>query len=313
MKPYNNDVAVLLIFFTRHEPFEKVFEQVKLARPSKLFLYQDGPRVGRDDDVDNIMKCRAIAEDIDWDCEIHKFYQEKNVGCDPSEYIAQKWMFENVDRGIILEDDDLPTQSFFRYCKELLDKYYHDTRIAYISGTNLLGVYDNGTEDDYFFSSAGSIWGWASWRRTIDLWDEKLSFLEHQPTLKLLEEVMGKKNFNFKLPTWNWHKNSKKQYYESILGSSVWLNSQLIIVPRKNMISNIGVVPDSTHAAASLNKLPKKTRRVFFSETFDIGEVIKHPRYVIKDNSFYKKVYKLLGSTKKRYYKNKIKQILGIK
>ena len=36
------DVPVLLIFFNRPETFEKVFEQVKLARQSKLFLYQDG-------------------------------------------------------------------------------------------------------------------------------------------------------------------------------------------------------------------------------------------------------------------------------
>ena len=41
---YKIDIAVLLIFFCRDDKFSKVFEQVKKARPSKLYLYQDGPR-----------------------------------------------------------------------------------------------------------------------------------------------------------------------------------------------------------------------------------------------------------------------------
>ena len=94
MKPYKIDIAVLLLFFARPDHFEKVFKEVKKARPSKLYLYQDGPREGRPDDIEKIKACREIAENIDWDCEIHTNYQEKNVGCDPSEYISQKWMFE---------------------------------------------------------------------------------------------------------------------------------------------------------------------------------------------------------------------------
>lgn len=48
------DVPVLLIFFNRPETFCKVFEQVKLARPSKLFLYQDGARKNRPTDVERV-------------------------------------------------------------------------------------------------------------------------------------------------------------------------------------------------------------------------------------------------------------------
>lgn len=35
------DVAVLLLFFARPEQTAHVFEQIKKARPTKLFLYQD--------------------------------------------------------------------------------------------------------------------------------------------------------------------------------------------------------------------------------------------------------------------------------
>ena len=56
MKKALVDISVLLVFFTRHEQFRQVFEQVRKARPSRLFLYQDGPREGRTDDIENIKK-----------------------------------------------------------------------------------------------------------------------------------------------------------------------------------------------------------------------------------------------------------------
>ena len=110
------DVAVLILFFCRVEQFELVFNSVKFARPSKLYLYQDGAR--NIQDRTGILACREIAEDIDWECEVHRLYQEKNYGCDPSEYMAQKWFFNQEEMGIVLEDDDVPTQSFFPFCKQ---------------------------------------------------------------------------------------------------------------------------------------------------------------------------------------------------
>ena len=94
-KNFLNDVAVLLIFFCRYEQTKEVFDAIKEARPSRLYLYQDAPRDGREDDLKGVMACRELVSDqnIDWECEVHRFYQEKNMGCDPSEYIAQKWMF----------------------------------------------------------------------------------------------------------------------------------------------------------------------------------------------------------------------------
>ena len=82
------DVAVLLLFFTRTDITIRTFEQIRKARPSRLYLYQDGPRQGKPDDIKNIQQCReAVESAIDWDCEVHRLYQRDNFGCDPSEYI----------------------------------------------------------------------------------------------------------------------------------------------------------------------------------------------------------------------------------
>ena len=110
MKPFLVDVPVLILFFNRPQQLSQVFEQVRNARPSKLFLYQDGPR--SEHDLPGIKACREVTDQIDWDCEVHRMYQEKNYGCDPSEYISQKWAFSMVDKCIVLEDDDVPSVSF---------------------------------------------------------------------------------------------------------------------------------------------------------------------------------------------------------
>ena len=86
MKSALVDVPVLILFFNRPQQLSQVFEQVKKARPSRLFLYQDGARNERD--LPGIEACREIVSQIDWECEVERLYQEKNFGCDPSEYIS---------------------------------------------------------------------------------------------------------------------------------------------------------------------------------------------------------------------------------
>jgi hypothetical protein len=292
MKPYEVDVAVLCIFFTRPDHFGKVFEQIKKAKPSKLFLYQDGPRAGREDDIKAIEECRRIAEDIDWDCQVYKFYQPSNVGCDPSEYIALKWMFEHVDKGIILEDDDVPAVSFFRFCKELLDKYENDTRIFRITGLNHMGKYHD-EYADYIFSERSSIWGWATWKRCIDMLDTEYTFLDNEYTKSQMKQQVAA--FEEKVRTCQWHKSTGKAYYESIVWNTVFTNHMMDIVPTKNMISNIGIGANGTHGASSTKALPKGIRNVFFRETYELDFPIRHPQHVVADVDYAKKVCRILG------------------
>lgn len=294
--PYKIDIAVLLIFFARPEQFKKVFEQVKKAKPSKLFLYQDGQRENRPDDMEGIMLCREIAEDIDWECEVFKMYQEKNYGCDPSEYIAQKWAFGFVEECIVLEDDDVPAQSFFPFCKELLQKYKEDERINMICGMNNTGISKH-TQDSYLFSTTGSICGWASWKRVIDTWDETYSFLEDEATISKLEKVYKDKlNVKSFLENCRKHKESGKAHYESILSASARLNTRLNIVPTKNMISNIGVTENATHSVTDVKMLPKGIRRIFNMKAYEIKFPLKHPKYVIEDVEFRETLNRIMAN-----------------
>lgn len=299
VKTWKNDVSVLFLFFARPKQTAAVFEQIKLARPRKLFLYQDGPRPGRKDDIANIRKCREIVEQIDWDCELHKMYQEKNFGCDPSEYISQKWMFSHVEKGIVLEDDDVPSQTFFPYCKELLDKYEHDERIGIICGMNNLGTFDNGYS--YLFTRYGSIWGWATWKRNIDRWDPNYEWMEDPHLLNILRTQY--KNCDSWFQVCRKHKSTGREHYESILGAHARLNNQLNIVPTQNMITNIGIAAESTHSVNNLTKLSRSVRSLFYMKRYETAPILKHPPYVVEDSLFNK-------SIEKRYIHNKFQSFI---
>ena len=284
------DVAVLILFFNRPEHLKKVFEEVRKARPSRLFLYQDGPRSEKD--LDGIMKCREVVDNIDWECDVQRMYQERNYGCDPSEYISQKWAFSMADKCIVLEDDDVPSQSFFPFCKEMLDRYEHDTRITMIAGFNSDEVTE-GVPDDYFFTSVFSIWGWASWRRVVDQWDEHYTFLDAPYAMQQLTNLVRQRRFRTDfIPMCRDHRASGKAFYETIFWASMLLNNGLAIMPTRNLINNMGVTADSTHFTSSLDTIPHRLRRMFTMKRYELQFPLRHPRYVIENVAYKESVYR---------------------
>ncbi len=288
--PYKTDVAVLILFFNRPDNLRAVFSQVHRARPSRLFLYQDGPRGERD--MEGINACREVVADIDWECEVHRMYQERNYGCDPSEYISQKWAFSLADKCIVLEDDDVPSLSFFPFCKELLDRYEHDDRIGMIAGFNSEERAGD-TGSDYFFTSVFSIWGWASWRRVIDKWDNTYAFLDDPVALRQLKGVMRqRKVWRGMLDACRDHRRSPKDYYETIFWSTLVMNGYLAIMPARNMVNNLGATAGSTHYTGSLATMPRRLRRLFTMRRYDVAFPLRHPRYVIEDVDFKNRVYR---------------------
>ncbi len=285
-KPWKNDIAVLCIFFARPDILAKSFASVREARPRQLLLWQDGPREGRSDDIENIEKCRKIVEDIDWECEVFTNYHDKNMGCDPSTHYAHKWAFTIVDKCIILEDDIVPSQSFYPFCKELLDKYENDPRVDRICGMNLLLEYDNDGAD-YFFSQYGSSWGWATWKRVADSWDTDYCFLQYKRVIQNLKDrESSEKQKETIIKRLIKEKQSGIPYWEMVTGVRTLLYNGLVIYPTKNLIQNVGLSSNSTHAPKSIDSINNKTRHYFFSNIYEYSFPLKHPRYIFDDINY---------------------------
>jgi hypothetical protein len=154
---------VLLVVFNRPLSTKRVFEEIRKARPPKLFVAADGPRAGIVDEAVICEQVREIVSEVDWPCEFVTLFRDQNMGCKRAVSGAIDWFFEHVEQGIILEDDCVPIESFFPYCDELLNRYALDVNVAQISGSTFV-PYAAG-EDSYYFTKYADIWGWATWRR----------------------------------------------------------------------------------------------------------------------------------------------------
>lgn len=292
MNKAKTDIAVLLLFFTRSDTFRQVFEAVRQARPSKLLLYQDGPR--GEQDMAGIEACREIVSDeqIDWECEVHRNYLDHNEGCDPSGFKSHRWAFSLADKVIVLEDDVVPSQSFFPFCKEMLDKYEHDERISMVAGFNIDEVSPD-CEDSYFFTSAFSIWGWASWRRVAERWDPTYAFMHNPETLQRLETIARERHLRSDMmQMFHDHSQSGKEYFETIYWADMLLHDSLAIMPAKNQINNIGLMADSTHFSAELKTTPHRIRRMFTMQRHELRFPLCHPMTVVENKAYLERLYK---------------------
>lgn len=280
---------VALVFFVRPVMLEQIFNEVKKARPEKLFLIQDGPRRNRKDDIENINKCREIVSNIDWKCEVYKNYAEENMGCAKRPFTGFSWVFENVDRAIILEDDCLPNQSFFKFCEVLLEKYLVDDRINMITGYNFHDEMPE-VEESYFFGKSGTNWGWATWARAWDLAEFTLSKINADSRSKYLFKKLDSPRVASKKV---WFLNNVERLIEKD-NWTAWdvqwgvvkdLFFQVAIIPKVNMIDNIGYGNDSTHFS-EYNTLSFDDKKLFRRHKLEMEFPLVHPTYIIPNKEY---------------------------
>ena len=282
-KPFFVDVPVRVTIWTRPECQRKQFEVLKQARPSILFLQSDGGR--NEKEWDAIRKNRAIFDnEIDWECEVHKIYEETNQGLYTMSKKTSSYVWAHVDRCIFLEDDYVPAVSFFRFCAELLEKYKDDSRIEMITGNNVFTEYADAKDQDYFFSETGwSIWGTASWRDRALQREYPLPYAGNEYIKNRLKENLPafwfKKVSGYCSGTLVDGHTPGGEFFHAV--NNV-LHHRLVIVPTRNMISNIG----TTGEHANVSKKSGRRTEVFNLPVFEIQFPIRHPDYVIDDKQF---------------------------
>lgn len=241
--------AVAMIIFNRPDTTKEVFEAIREAKPPRLYIISDAPRAGRDEEAKKVAETRGYVEDhIDWECEVFKNYADSNMGCKKRVASGITWLFEHEERAIILEDDCVPKQEFFRYCQEMLEKYQDDESVYMVSGTNDLPGYE--IKGDYAFSHFASIWGWGSWRRA---WSKHYDIMMSEWP-KVREEKKLRSIFSNPLQYKLFVRDADKihaglvdtwdlQWVFTILN-----NDGVGITPKGNLIHNIGCGrEDATH------------------------------------------------------------------
>lgn len=236
---------VLFLVFNRPDTTRMVFDAIRLAKPSRLYVAVDGARSDRPGEAEKVDQVKRIVRAVDWPCVVKKLYRDSNKGCKHAVSEAISWFFENEEMGIILEDDCLPDPTFFAFCDTLLERYRHDDRIMAICGTNLANT--DQIKDSYYFSGVPHIWGWASWSRVWQEYDVEMSDLD---------EVCNSDAAKSHFPKHIWQ--YWKGFFRDVKGGLVntWdvqfsylaiKSGRLSVFPRRNLISNIGFRADATH------------------------------------------------------------------
>lgn len=272
---------ILFIIFNRVEPAARVFDAIRKVRPTKLFVAADGPRPECAEDIKNCALTRNLIAEIDWECDLKTLFRDTNLGCGLGVCSAVDWFFNQVEEGIILEDDCLPTASFFRFCEELLDRFRHDNRVMSISGNNFQAGKRRG-DGDYYFSNYGLTWGWATWQRSWKYNDFNLvsfrDFKERNQMANVFPDKSVQKYWMSNLSdpeiiqkTWDY------QWYYSI-----WRQNGLSIVPNVNLVSNIGFGSDATHTLRTVY-LTSEDRELSKLEAHELKFPLKHPSLVLCD------------------------------
>jgi len=271
------ETPILFIIFNRQEETRRVFAKIREVRPKFLYIAADGPRPDKIDEDKQCEDTRGIICQVDWECEVSTLFHESNLGCREAVSTAISWFFDNVDAGIILEDDCVPANSFFFFCQELLDRYKNDERVMMINGNNYyLG--EEKISHSYYFSRYTHVAGWATWRRAWNCFDVDIKLWPHVRDNNILNEIFEKVRLS-----WFWEKMFHIVYQKEL---NCWgyqwffaclVKNGLSIVPRVNLISNIGYNENATHTTDPNNKYANL-------ETHEIQFPLKHPPIIERDS-----------------------------
>ena len=282
-RPLNT--AVLLIIFNRIEVVKQVFEQIRQAKPPRLYIAADGPRKGVQDENKIVKEVRDyIIDHINWDCEVKTLFREKNLGCKYAVSGAIDWFFENEEMGIILEEDCLPSKSFFWFCENLLEKYQDDMRVWHIGGYKF--PYMKGDSYSYTFTRYTHIWGWASWASRWKYNDVEISkYKKNRNIVTNYEYFRGKYENSSRINILDRVLSGETITWDYQWNFAVRINSGLSIRPTENLVMNIGFGEGAVHTI-------DRNEDIENNSAVDINFPLRHPELTMiykNDDELYEK------------------------
>lgn len=247
---------VLLLIWRRPHTLRKVIEALRPVAPRHLFVACDGPNPQRPGEGEKVAAARALVErEVDWPCTIERLFADTNQGCRLGVSRGISWFFNQVEEGIILEDDCVAHPDFFPFCSTLLEMYRDDTRVWGVGGNNFqMGQWRG--DGSYYFSHYFHSWGWASWRRCWHHYDGDLSQLKPLIHSGLLSSI-----FPDPLERKSWMRlwlqlleQGKPDSWAYRWAFTCLLNGGLIAIPNRNLVTNVGFDESATHTVRQVNK-----------------------------------------------------------
>jgi len=262
------NVPILILAFNRPDTTARVLAAIQSVQAKQIYVCVDGARSDKAGEAKKVQAVRDLFNGLDWNVEVHRLFREQNLGCRDSVNGGINWFFEQVEYGIILEDDCLPDASFFPFCKNLLAKYKDDNRVFHIAGFNPMTM---DKTESYLFSNFCLIWGWATWRRAWQQNDTNFGGLEELGQSAYFEKALPNKAARaYMIDKFENIKDGTINSWDYTWFHSILQKQGLCIIPSKSLIENIGLGGEATHTSKNeFGTIGKKASTMSFP--------LKHP------------------------------------
>lgn len=239
---------VLIIAFNRTDTLARVIEALAPLSPARMYVAADGPREDRAGEAERCAAVRRMLTDLPWRCEVRSRFSDANAGCAHGVTAAISWFFEHEPAGVVLEDDCVPDPTFLPFCAELLEHHADDDRIMSVLGTRFAPE-DRRQVASYSFSRFFSAWGWASWRRAWTRYELRLGDWRSKcrPRGQPLAGLSAASNAGWARKLDRIANSERPHTWDYQWSFAHLRHGGLAVLPRTNLVSNIGAGPDATH------------------------------------------------------------------
>lgn len=240
------EIPVIILAFNRSDNVLKLLTKLREINAVNIYMSIDGARNERD--AIEICKIKKYSKEFSIP-NSNLLYRDINLGCKNAVVSGLDWFFDINDFGIILEDDCLPSDEFFKFAKEMLERFYDKKNIFCIQGNRYSAPsmsYDNLDLSINFY-----MWGWATWKdrwlqfreSSLDVTDFKINNGKESFFFNIYWQIIRQECLDGKFNSWG---------YPAAL---FCLNYEMFnITPPVNLVVNNGFNEDATHTK-KFNKL----------------------------------------------------------
>lgn len=219
----------LVIGYLRLERIERILEHLASLDFGQVFLALDCAKNERDKN----RQLKFLEEAI------HKFdsinlriwHRKENLGVALGVLTAIEWFFQNVNQGVIIEDDIIFEEDFIEFTKLCFDEYFTESTVLMVSGTNGTKI---GTQFPVFVRYP-QIWGWAT---NEEKWREILSLILREKKFKPSLFVSPSKAF-----FWAGARRASDgtvDTWDLPLAYEMKSCGKLCVIPGANLVKNVG-------------------------------------------------------------------------
>ncbi len=241
------------------------------SKDSDLYVFVDGPRVGKRGEDDKVNEVRDFVKNISGFKSLHYSFSEENCGLADSIIRGVTEVINRYGRAIVLEDDLVLMPNFLNYMNQGLERYENDERVMSVCGHSCKVKPPMDYPYSAYFFTRSSSWGWGTWKDRWEGVDWKLTdWPAVQSNRKAFVKSQGSDVYKM-LCDWKFGKNHS---WAIRFCYAQYVSNRLSVIPCKSLVDNKGFDGDGTNCKRYSRfkfELDEREERLSFSWPNEVG------------------------------------------